>query len=397
MRAEGMATEPQAVTATRSGHESRRRPHSTSPCWSELDLGALGHNVRVLSSLSPPGTKLMAVVKADAYGHGAAHVSYAALAAGAWGLAVARVQEGVELRLTGIRAPILVLGYAAEPELPQAVAHDLAVTVSSWQAALGLAALGDCTGRVARLHLKVDTGMRRYGVMPEDAPRFVEALRGLSGARLEGVYTHFATADEPGSLAYHKQAREFDDLIRRLQDAGARPPLVHAANSAAAVGPLNTSYDLLRAGIALYGVQPSNAVRLDLQPVMSLKARVGRVLDVHAGDGVSYGHDYLAETDGRAAVVTCGYADGYMRSLGNGKGEVLIGGRRCPVLGRVCMDSLVVGLPDGLEVAEGSEVVLLGPQADARVSAEELAERAGTIAYELLCGMGRRSERLYVG
>lgn len=368
---------------------------SSSPTWVEVDLCAVRHNVQVLKHLSPKRTKLIAVIKADAYGHGAVPVAFEAMRAGAWGLAVARVQEGVRLRLAGVEAPILVLGYAAEPELPLALNHELDVTVSGWRTALALSSLAVTAGRVARLHLKVDTGMHRYGVPVEEARHFAEVVRTLPGVTLEGLYTHFATADERDSTAFQQQVHLFDDLVRDLAARGIRPLMVHAANSAATARGIDCpSYDAVRTGIALYGVQPSNAVKLDLQPVMSLKARVGRVLDVHEGDGVSYGHDYLAETKIRAAVVTCGYADGYMRSLG-GKGEVLISGHRCQVLGRVCMDSVVVHLPDGVETAEGCEVVLLGRQGRERVSAEELSDRAGTIAYELLCGMGQRAERVY--
>ena len=371
-------------------------PRPTAPCWTQVDLHALRHNVRALRSLAPPENKLIAVVKADAYGHGAAPVSRAALEAGAWGLGVARVGEGLELRRAGIRAPVLVFGYTPEEELPVALANDLAVTVSGWRCALALSSLGTGTGRTARVHLKVDTGMRRFGVEAASVARFAEALRELPGVYLEGLYTHFATADEPESAAYAEQLRAFDSLVRALRERGLLPPLVHAANSAAAAGPAPPLYDAQRPGIGLYGIQPSGASKLDLRPAMSVKARVGRVLDVHRCDGVSYGHDYLAVTDHRAAVVTCGYADGYMRSLG-GVGELLIGGRRCRVLGRVTMDSVIVGLPEGLGATEGEEAVLLGAQGAEFVGAEELAARAGTIAYELLCGFGRRPERLTLG
>ncbi len=369
---------------------------STSPVWAEINLEALRHNVGVLRRRLPTRTRLLAVVKADGYGHGATPIAVEALRAGAWGLAVARVQEGVHLRRAGVEAPILVLGYAAEPELPLVIQHELAATVSGWRTALALSALAAALGRTARLHLKVDTGMRRYGVPVEEARRFVAAVRDLPAVLVEGLYTHYATADEPESATLERQSRLFADLVRSLSADELRPDVVHAANSAAAVAGIDTGYDAVRTGIALYGVQPSKSFELDLQPVMSLKARVGRVLDVHVGDGVSYGHDYLADTEMRAAVVTCGYADGYMRSLG-GRGEVLIAGRRCPILGRVCMDSLVVRLPDKVEVAEGCEAVLLGRQGAELVKAEELAERAGTIAYELLCGMGMRAERVYLG
>ncbi len=366
------------------------------PAWVDVDLVAVRHNVRVLLAIAPSGSKLMAVVKADAYGHGAVPVSRAALEAGAWGLAVARVREGVALRDAGITAPILVQSYTPIRELATALEHDLAITVSGLQTALALSSLGIATGRDARLHLKVDTGMHRYGVLPEEAVAFAARLAALPGVCLEGVYTHYATADEDDSALYAQQAVRFADSVHALELRGLRPPLVHAANSAAAISGREPPWDAVRAGIALYGVQPSEWSTLDLHPVMSLKAEVGRVLDVQEGEGVSYGQHYRAATRMAAAVITCGYADGYMRSLG-GTGEVLLAGRRCRVLGHVCMDSLVVGLPGDLELVVGAEAVLLGSQGAERVSAEELSQRAGTIAYELLCAMGRRPDRRYSG
>jgi alanine racemase len=359
-----------------------------------VSLGAVRHNVRALLGRCPPGVRLFAVVKANAYGHGAVPVSEAALEAGAWGLAVARVEEGLELRRAGLSAPVLVQGHATEGELPEALANDLTVSISGWQTALALSSLALETGRVALTHLKVDTGMRRYGVELADAPRFVEALSGLPGVRLEGLYTHFATADEPHSPVYAGQLRQFRELVGGLEAAGLRPPIVHAANSAAVARDPESTFDAVRTGIALYGVEPAPDVRLDVTPAMSVKAVVARVLDVGSGDGVSYGHTYLARSSHRAAVVAAGYADGYIRSLSN-RGEALIRGRRRRVLGRVCMDSLVVDLGDDREVASGDEAVLLGSQGEERVTVEELGERAGTIAYEVLCGLDRRSRCVY--
>lgn len=369
-----------------------RRPKS--PTWVETDLAAVRHNLRLIRASCPPLTRVIAVVKANAYGHGVHEVSRAVIEEGAWGLAVARVEEGLELRRLGHTAPVLVLGYATEDELPAVLAHGLTLSVSGWQAALVLSSLGVATGREAVVHLKVDTGMSRYGVPLQEAARFVAALRELPAIRLEGLYTHFATADEPESPTFHAQLRALRALEADLVSAGIRPELIHAANSAAATADRESCFDAVRAGIALYGVQPSAAYRLDLHPVLSFQARVGQLLDVPEGQGVSYGHEYVASAAHRAAVVTCGYADGYVRALGN-RGHVLIHGRRCPILGRICMDSIVVGLPVNSQVSIGDEVVLLGSQGESSVTVEELAALAGTIPYELLCGFGRRSERYY--
>lgn len=377
------------------GQSAHRSPALTGPTWAEVDLDAIRSNLRAITSACAGTPRSIAVIKADAYGHGAEQVARAVLEAGAWGLGVARVQEGVELRRLGITEPILVLSYSTDEELPAALSSDLTISVSGWQTALMLSALGSATGRTAKLHLEVDTGMRRFGVEAGDAGRFVAALGGLPSVRLEGLYTHFATADVPTSLAFRSQLRLFRRIVAELEGTGRRPRMVHAANSAAALCP-ESRFDAVRVGIALYGVQPVKGRHLDLKPAMSVKASVGRVLDVHAGDGVSYGHTYVAPALHRAAVVTCGYADGYTRSLSD-KGEVLIQGERCRVLGRVCMDSLIVGLRDGLRVSVGDEAVLLGSQGAATVTAEELAGLADTIPYEILCGLGRRGERVYTG
>ncbi|MDQ3327369.1 MAG: alanine racemase, partial [Chloroflexota bacterium] len=340
------------------------------PAWVDVDLAAIRHNVRTMLTAGPPGAKLLAVVKADAYGHGATQVSRAALDAGAFGLAVARVREGVALRDADITAPVLVLGYTSVRELADVLANDLAITISDMQTAQALSALAMAAGRKGRVHVKVDTGMHRFGIMPEDAVEVAARVATLPGVWLEGIYTHYATADEEDSPVYAQQGARFAEVVHALELRGLRPSLVHAANSAAAMSGREPPWDAVRAGIALYGVQPTQARMLSLLPAMSLKAEVGRVLDVHEGEGVSYGQHYRAATTIAAAVVPCGYADGYMRSLG-GTGEVLLGGRRCRVLGAVCMDSLVVGLPGDLEIAVGAEAVLLGSQGAERVSAEE--------------------------
>ncbi len=383
-------------TRTELGPEVAALSAPDEPTWLEIDLAALRHNVSLLLSNCSPETKLIAVVKADAYGHGAVAVASAALSAGAWALAVARVREGMQLRAAGIRAPILVLGHATDQDLALALEADLAVTICGWRSALVLSALADSMGIRARVHLKVDTGMHRYGVVTEDAPRFAFTLRGLPGIMLEGVYTHYATADEPEGEAYLRQATRFLELVNELERQGLRPPLVHAANSAAALSGSEDCYDAIRPGLALYGAQPLIGRTAPLKPAMTVKARVARVLDVPRGEAVSYGETWVAPRQTRAAVVACGYADGYSRLLSN-RGDVLIGGHRCRVLGRVCMDALVAGLPQGCEASVGDEAVLLGAQDAERVTAEELAERSGLSSYEVLCGMGRRSVRVYSG
>ncbi len=382
--------------ANESGHDELATgpPKPLGPTWLEVDLSAIRHNLSTVSERCGPGVRVIAVVKADGYGHGAEKVSRAAVEAGAWGAAVARVEEGVALRESGFERPVLVLGYATEEELRLALEHDLTMGIGGWQSMLMFAALASAAGRRARVHVKVDTGMRRFGVDVSEAAQFVEATLSLESLELEGVFTHFATADEPEGATFKTQLARFRKLVEALEARGQRPPIVHAANSAAAIACPESHFDAVRVGIAMYGARPMEGVELGLEPAMRVLATVGRVLDVRSGEGVSYGHDYIAERDHRAAVVTIGYADGYVRSLG-GRGELLLHGRRCRVIGRVCMDSVVVRLPDDLTVAVGDEAVVLGRSGDDEVTADELAQRAGTISYEILCGMGRRSARLY--
>lgn len=364
--------------------------------WIEVDLSALRYNLSVVKDACPPRTKIIAVAKADGYGHGAVQVSRTLLEAGAWGVAVARLREGIELRRSGIDVPVIVLGYESPEELELAVENDLTVEISSEETMATLVTIAGRRGIRARAHLKVDTGMHRYGVKPDEAIELLGASRNLPQIDIEGLYTHFATADEPASPAFAAQLREFRNLLDTLDSRQLRPRIVHAANSAAALSTPESCFDAVRVGIALYGVSPSPECSYSLRPAMSVKALVGRILDVPAGGGVSYGHTYIASQSHKAAVITCGYADGYPRSLSN-LGEILVGGRRRKVIGRVCMDSVIVELGKNLDVAVGDEAVILGTQGSEQISAQTLANLAGTIPYEILCGIGRRSERVYIG
>lgn len=365
-----------------------------APTWLEIDLTAVRHNVKLLLSLVPSRTKLIAVVKADAYGHGAVEVARAAVEAGASALAVARVAEGLHLRRAGMREPVIVLGPFVPAELTAAIQAGLELTVSGPGALAALSSASLAAGATAAFHLKVDTGMHRYGVPPADAGKVLRLAEELPCVRAAGIYTHFATADDPEHPGFENQLRSFRRCMLDIERAGLRPPLAHAANSAAAVR--GAPFDAVRPGIALYGVQPLAGKRVDIKAVMSVKAVVSHALDVSEGEGVSYGHVYVAPTAQRALVVPCGYADGYTRSLG-GRAEVLIGGERCAVLGRVTMDSIVVAAPRRHPVRLGEEVVLMGTQDEHTVTAEELGQLAGTIPYEILTGMGRRSPRLFLG
>lgn len=361
--------------------------------WAEIDLGAVRHNVEMLCAAAAP-SQLWANVKANGYGHGAVAVAGAALAGGAQGLCVALVQEGLELRAAGFECPILVLSEQPPEDLGDAVAAHLDLTVYSYAQLEAVAAAG---GRDHPVHLKIDTGMRRVGAAAEDALGLARAIADSPAVRLAGVCTHLAIADEPTDPYTAAQLEMFDDIVTALSVAGHHPPLVHAANSAAALAFPDARFDMVRAGIAIYGVAPSAAVghHADwLRPAMSLHARVAHVKPVRAGDRISYGLRHRFDGNTNVATLPLGYADGVPRRLFEAGGEVLIGGRRRPIVGVVTMDQLMVDC-GGDAVMIGDDAVLIGTQGSERVTAVEWADRLGTISYEVLCGLSARVARRY--
>lgn len=356
-----------------------------SRTWAEIDLSAVRHNVRSLKRRAS-GARLMAVVKADAYGHGALPVARAALEAGADSLAVVTIEEGAELRRGGIREPILVFTDLLPDRLPQAAEHRLIVTSHSITNARRI---GAYSGPGLAAHLKVNTGMNRWGVEPGE----VGEARKVLGDKLTGVYTHFAAADSD-TEATRAQIQAFDEVLAAHDFGGA---LVHAANSAGTLWHPGSRYDCVRPGVALYGLHPSgdsgDPAEEGLRPAMSLKSYVADVRRLAPGDGVSYGLTFRAEEEMFAAVVPIGYAEGYRRAL-SGRASALVRGLRRPLLGRVTMDACVFGVDGSVEV--GDEVVLLGEQGGGRIGADELGKLAGTINYEVTTGINpRRVERSY--
>jgi alanine racemase len=361
----------------------------------EIDLLAVADNLHALVELVSP-SRVCAVVKADGYGHGAIAVSEAVLEAGASWLGVALVEEGAVLRRAGIEAPILLLSQPPPKDLKAAVDRDLRVTVYTAEGIDALGAIAAGAGRAARAHLKVDTGMNRVGCRPADALRLGKELAGHEAIEFEGVYTHCAVADEPGQPFTDVQLDRFDEVVAELTAAGLRPPMLHAANSAAAIDHPRARYDMVRAGIAVYGIAPSPALqdRIPLRPAMRLSTEVSLVKRVPAGEGISYGLRHTFTRDANVATVPIGYADGVPRALSLQGGEVLIGGRRRPIRGVITMDQLMVECGDD-EVAVGDEVVLLGRQGDEQITADDWADQLGTIAYEVVCGIGPRVPRVY--
>ncbi|MGD2144283.1 MAG: alanine racemase [Anaerolineae bacterium] len=364
--------------------------------WVEVDLDAVAHNARLLKERAGAGCELMVAVKANAYGHGAVPISRAALEGGATRLAVHRTEEGVELRQAGIEAPILVMGHTLPIEAEAILRWNLTPTVNT--EAHG-EALSRAAGRerVLPIHVNVDTGMSRYGLLPGEVLQFVRFLSELPGLALEGLYTHFAAADSADQAFTRHQFRIFTDLADRLEREGLSLPLKHVSNSAATLDLPEMALDMVRCGIALYGLPPSaqGARGVPLEPALSLKSRVARVRTLPAGASVSYGRTHVAEKPTRMALIPVGYGDGYHRIISN-RGAVLIRGKRAPIIGRVCMDQFVVDVSDVPGVRLHDEVVLIGRQGERHIPAEEVARWAQTINYEVTTSLMPRVPRIYL-
>lgn len=361
-----------------------------------IDLAAIKNNIRHVSSLLPSSTGIMAVVKANGYGHGVLAVSRAAAEAGAKYLAVADVCEGVELRDGGFTAPVLVMG-GMLPELASiSVENNLAQTVYSVEMIDALEAACQRMGRQAKIHIKVETGMNRMGVRP--GPELQAVLDRVKAAgetiEVEGLFSHFAVSEITDKSFSEQQSERFKQAIGQCRDAGFHP-LLHIGNSGAALECPFAHLDLVRLGIAMYGLHPAGVVDMALTPAFEWKTNVVQVKTVHEGDTVSYGRIWTAAGDRVIATLPVGYADGYKRILGS-KSDVLIRGKRAPVVGRVCMDHIMADVTDIGEVAVGDEAVLIGRRGDEEISANELAELAGTINYEIVTTIGTRVQRVYI-
>ncbi len=377
--------------------------------WAEIDLGAIADNVRALRRLTDPQAKVMAVVKADGYGHGACEVARAALAAGAEWLGVARLHEAVRLRESGLAAPLMVLGYTPPEDAERLVEFDLRQSVYSLAAAEAYSTAARRRGGRIRVHVKVDTGMGRLGLVPatlaggdagdpvgDGLIRTAQAIARLPGLEAEGIFTHFAASDSADKTHTRGQLRLFVEVLDRLRKSGLEFAVRHAANSAAVIDLPESHFDLVRPGIALYGLQPSDEVdlsRIRLTPAMTLKTRIIHLKEVPAGTCISYGMTHRTPAPTVIATIPTGYADGYRRSLSS-KGEMLVGGVRVPVVGRVCMDltMLDVGAVPAPRIED--EVVIFGRQNDAAISADDLARALGTINYEIVCDLTPRVARV---
>lgn len=363
--------------------------------WVEVDLDQFDANLEALQGRAGPGRELLLVVKADAYGHGALEVARSAGARGVRHFGVATLHEGIQLRVGGVLENVWVLSPLLLSEIPEAVAHRLEPTLPSLEFARELSAESLRAGRATRVHVEVDTGMGRTGVDPEEAVAFLREVVGLEGLRLGSVYTHFPDADARDGEFTRGQMRRFRDLLAELSALGIRPPLVHAANSAALLRFPETLADLARPGLAAYGLFPPNANGLGLQPVMQFKSRIVQLRHLPAGRSVSYGRSFVTERPSRIGVVPVGYGHGYSWLCSN-RGAMLVGGRRAAIVGRVTMDLTMVDLTGHDDVRVGDEVVLFGRQGEERLPVEEVAAWSETLSYEVLCTIGKRVTRIYL-
>jgi alanine racemase len=370
---------------------------STRWAWAEVHTGLISHNVAIVAQRTAP-VQVWAVVKANGYGHGAVQVANAALAGGATGLCVAIVDEGVALRRAGITAPILLLSEQPAELADLIVGYQLTPTVTTTRGAAVLAASASAADQTVKIHIKVDTGMHRVGVAPNEVVSLASFISSYESLTIEGVYTHFAVADDPSHVANAAQLSAFNSVLDGLSSRGINPPLVHAANSAAALANEPSRFTMVRLGIAMYGLRPGPGVAelcAGLIPAMSIKARVSAVRWVEAGEAVSYGLVRPLTKGSLIATVPIGYADGVPRALGRTNIQVLLNGVPRSFAGTITMDQLMIDCESDSSVTVGDEVVLIGKQGEHSVTADDWADALGTIGYEIVCGISPRIFRRY--
>ncbi|MFH0725236.1 MAG: alanine racemase [Pseudomonadota bacterium] len=377
----------------------------------EIHLPSVAHNVRELRRITSPSARFMAVVKANAYGHGAVPVAMSALQNGADALGVARIEEGIQLREAGIKAPILIFGHTDPDLAPALIDFELTPTVFSFRTAERLSGQASARGKSIRVHIKVDTGMGRIGLLPDtlrepdnlassrSLTREISRIARLPGLEIEGIYTHFACADTGDKSYTRQQLALFLEITERLFESGVHIPLRHAANSGALISYPETHLDMVRPGISLYGLYPSADVdqnRVSLQPAMTFKASIVQLKEVPPGFSISYGRTYTTDKKTRIATVSVGYADGLNRRLSS-RGQMLVHGIKAPVVGRVCMDLTLIDVGHISNVRIGDEAVIFGTQNGAVLPVDEIAATLGTINYEVVTGISERVPRVYTG
>jgi len=368
------------------------------PAYAEINLDNLAHNMREVRRLAGENAQVMAVIKADGYGHGSTKIAQTLLDNGADRLAVAVLDEAIELRHAGFKVPIFVLGYTQPERAEEVVKHDLEQSVYSLEAAEALSRYAAAQNKTALVHIKVDTGMGRIGLQANaEAVEIIKSIHALPGIKIKGIFTHFAVADEVDKSYTQMQFDKFKWIYTELEKQGIQIDIKHCGNSATIIDLPDMHLNMVRAGIMLYGLAPSTDVmlnKLELKQVMSLKVRITHVKEIEAGQSVSYGRRFIAEKTSKIASLPIGYADGYTRLL-SGKAEALIKGKRVPVVGRICMDQCMIDVTGIEDVKVGDEVVLFGQQGSGFISIDEIAEKLGTINYEVVCMISRRVPRVY--
>jgi alanine racemase len=363
------------------------------PTWVEIDLDAVANNVRLLVDIAKP-SKIMAILKADAYGHGMVKVARTVLNNGGSWVGVATLGEAIKLRKSGIDAPILVLSYMPAWQAHEAIRYNISATIFTEELARAFSQAGEDLNKQALAHVKVDSGMGRLGLLPHEVLPFLEKLARLPGLHVEGLYTHFGTADDDVPYAY-EQLRRFNELLAQLDEANLRPRLVHAANTAGILNLPESHFDMARPGIGIYGLPPSANVMLPkgFKPALTFKSTVGQVKTLPPDSPIGYGATYRTQGEETIAIIPVGYADGFRRAP-NTWGEVLVKGQRAPLVGRVSMDQSAINVSHIPNVRQGDEVVLIGRQGEAEITAEEVAASLGTINYEVVSELLARIPRV---
>lgn len=361
------------------------------PTWAEIDLRAFDRNIDSLASRLPSGTRLIALLKADAYGHGAVELARRCRPDRVAMIGVALLEEALELRRAGITLPLLVLGALRETQVRVALEHDVTLGVPGPESLEAVAAVA--RERDVTIHLKLDSGMGRMGSVESELPRVVEILRSAPRLRVDALYTHFANAGDPADPLTDRQLANFDRMVETLRAAGIEAPRHHVSNSAGTMRGI-VHGDYVRTGIALFGAAPLDTEPTRLEPVMRWRTAIARLKELPPGHAIGYGATFHTKRPSRIATLPVGYADGYARGLSN-RGEVLLRGRRVPVVGRVSMDLVTIDVTDVEDARAGDEVVLLGRQGDEEIAVEELAAKLDTISYEVFCGVSARVPRVY--
>jgi alanine racemase len=366
--------------------------------WAEVDIAKLIKNIEEVKRLTHPNALVTAVVKANGYGHGATKIAKVFLEHGADRLAVAILDEAIELREAGYSVPILILGYTPTEQLNEVVFYDLEQTVFSFETAQTISKLATAQKKHANIHIKVDTGMGRIGFETnENTIETIKNIAALPNIVIEGIFTHFAVADSTDKSYTNEQFKSFEAFYKQLSEQGIQIPIKHCANSAAIIDLPEYHLDMVRAGIMLYSVTPTKDMLREthLEQVMTLKTKIAYLKTIEPSESISYGRTFIAHRKTTIATLPIGYADGYPRGLSN-KGSVLVNGKRAPIVGRICMDQCMIDVTDIFDVNVGDEVVLFGQQGDKFITIDELATTLGTINHEIICGINRRIPRLYI-